>query len=916
MSNGGAQFEVLALGPGLAYFTIDFYEAGTSESKDVWRDEGKGNAIQSVTADANGVAEWYADGDYRLVVKKQSGDPIYDWPAYKITSDTATMWEGNHGLTVPPVTVNNKWQMFLEHDVDDIIKTISVNTGSGFQPIISLDTGSTVASGWANPKDYGATMNGVAEDYDAIVAAFDEYDNVIIPANSILNLNEVLRIDTTETGGNKKTLWVQGKITGKGRILAYTSFTLFGTGEINMTHLQWSTDTSQWYASGNALVQILGGDDVFIGGGLRFTGGGHGILIWPKSAMNNLEINGVYFQGDLTANGIAYAISKDDGDSFPVIGVNIHNIYCDKILGDGVGWNIGTGDKWIRIHDIHLSNISSEGAANSSYWGFGVAVAGNWPAPTYEDINYDNGVQHFEIFNIFGSSLRQLVHVEHARHFRIHHIYADDITSAYSTTSGIRPGIIRIIGSTDFRVSEVIATNSDRTIDIETGPNVPEVDPITGELGDVAWTTPCYNFSLSDIQMTNAGIIFLTHMSREEGSWVTIRDIDIKGGRIRAFGAVQSLTYDNISVVPDAGTKGFLFDYNGADFGGASLSATGNRTLQITNFVIKDTLGRGLTNLNTIIAERIIAYGNNFSIEGVDSIQYNSPARNVVGNYYNKDGLATLYGIEFEEGDVIHTGEESKVIGTPGSFNRGNDTFTVFNDRVIQSDNYNWRDKVSGGHHEMGQEITLTFASGSPLQTRVMRVTTAGSNTHLRVEDVISQGAGTAGTITATNPAAFIVSQAGLGTEGKTSFSVTASTDQGISPGQTTSVTWGTQIFDTLGEIGSNDEFKPQETGRYQINVEVRFAGINGAGLFELFLYKGNTPTDLNLSQQTLIARTSEVGSSTGNRVNLKISRLIQLNAGNVLECYVQCNGSTAETIQGGASEDMHFSGYRVMGIK
>jgi len=64
--------------------TVEFYEVGTSTPKNVWTEEAKTNAFTSYTLDANGVAELYGDGNYKIVVKDSTGATEYTFDEVKL----------------------------------------------------------------------------------------------------------------------------------------------------------------------------------------------------------------------------------------------------------------------------------------------------------------------------------------------------------------------------------------------------------------------------------------------------------------------------------------------------------------------------------------------------------------------------------------------------------------------------------------------------------------------------------------------------------------------------------------------------------------------------------------------------------------------------------------------------------------
>lgn len=159
MSNGGGKFTFFQFeaATGVPYVSCKLYHyaAGTTTDKDIWTDEAKTTAAaQPIVGDSRGIVTFYADGDYKFVLKDSSDNTLYTWDNVRITSDSATMWENNHGTAYPTAAAANIWQLFAKHTAGNVLQEIGINNGSSFVPLVSIDS---------NPK-YAADT-GVADAY-------------------------------------------------------------------------------------------------------------------------------------------------------------------------------------------------------------------------------------------------------------------------------------------------------------------------------------------------------------------------------------------------------------------------------------------------------------------------------------------------------------------------------------------------------------------------------------------------------------------------------------------------------------------------------------------------------------------------------------------------------------------------------
>jgi len=231
MSNGGAQFK--EWGPywdnsnSTIYTQIYVYAydaGGYTVAKDFWDNEDKsGGAIQSKQGGTDGTVAAYFDGDYNIRIKASDDTTIIaSFPNVKITSDTATMWEGNIGTALPSAAVANAGQLFLKRDGSDNIVGLYANDGksgsAAFQLLVALSSGVTefdvLYTGsvpFYNVKhsDYGAVGDNSADDTPKIQLAIDA---AIAAGGGIVFFPEgTYRMDSAvEIEGSNIILWGAG----------------------------------------------------------------------------------------------------------------------------------------------------------------------------------------------------------------------------------------------------------------------------------------------------------------------------------------------------------------------------------------------------------------------------------------------------------------------------------------------------------------------------------------------------------------------------------------------------------------------------------------------------------------------------------------------------------------------------------
>jgi hypothetical protein len=259
--DGGAQFKYLFLGSSYGGFTIDFYSSGTLTGKNVWVDESRSTAVQQITADANGMAIWYADGEYRMRISNSDGILLWDWPDVKITADSATMWEGNFGLSYPTASAVNRWQLFAKVSATNDFLELGINDGDGFVRINPEISASTFDSLNDVISQMGSTQCGIVVTKELTMTGA-----TVVPSTMAIR---VVKGGSINHGAY--TLTLNGSFeAGLYQVFTGTGTVTFGAGSVKEVKLAWfgtagDNVTSDSTAFNSAILSLpAGGGNILI----------------------------------------------------------------------------------------------------------------------------------------------------------------------------------------------------------------------------------------------------------------------------------------------------------------------------------------------------------------------------------------------------------------------------------------------------------------------------------------------------------------------------------------------------------------------------------------------------------------------------------------------------------------------------
>lgn len=115
-----------------ASFTVEFYAAGTSDTKNVWTEKEKTNAYTTRTLSSDGTVQVYGDGIYKIIIKDTTPTTVYTWDNMKYQATTYTVQNKSGAYTVTP----DDDLIIVDTDVEDI--TISAEAVATFERGVTI----------------------------------------------------------------------------------------------------------------------------------------------------------------------------------------------------------------------------------------------------------------------------------------------------------------------------------------------------------------------------------------------------------------------------------------------------------------------------------------------------------------------------------------------------------------------------------------------------------------------------------------------------------------------------------------------------------------------------------------------------------------------------------------------------------
>jgi hypothetical protein len=515
------------------------------------------------------------------------------------------------------------------------------------------------------------------------------------------------------------TLIVEGTLKGTGKIVVEDGLTLYGGGTISILN---SGGQSILHTGGNLFVNnITFRDNIASTTPLQ---------IQPAEDIEYVSVTNCHFKN------LVFGILRQGGagtgsGDFAIKNCIVANNTFEQFRGDAIQWNVDNVSKNLLITNNVIRDVNGVGTSNN--WGMGIGIA----SENY-DVNYENRITEVVISNNTLCNMRQAIHFEGVSNFRVTNNVIENVSDTFAPTTGLEIAGIVTYGCSNFIIDGNLLIDFEKT----------GGDVVNGIYTATGGTTPCIDYIIKNNMLINAQQT--RSFSAGAGTYVTIKDNELlEGSTLEHYGTSARLSIIGNTINSLDTTVGFKIDYDSAD-GRVSPYRTGERRMiEVFDNTVRNQHNVPYTTFLNISAESIESYNNNFQFD------YTTSNKVRANRTFYCDGQIP-YGVEFLKGDIIidYSTPARYLVTTGGSLNRSSDNYTVVDagNGVIESTgNIPWTSFASGGHHELGQAITLSNGGGSgvPLDVHVSRVYIGNSKYRMELDQAIPSAID--GTITATN---------------------------------------------------------------------------------------------------------------------------------------------------------------------
>jgi hypothetical protein len=217
MSNGGGQFTelraVTSTGAVSPLAKLYHYAEGTSNDKDIYSDEAMTTAVaQPFVSDTAGRFHFYAQGDYKFVIKTAAGATLDTWDEYHISKGQPFITDWSD--TLPAATTANKGHGYVRI-ASNILRQFAINPHDSWVNVFAanasgnqtIDSMVALSYPWYDIThgDYGAIAGEALDQTSRIQAAVDAVESA---GGGAILVNGEFQVDGTLDINNTSIIWL------------------------------------------------------------------------------------------------------------------------------------------------------------------------------------------------------------------------------------------------------------------------------------------------------------------------------------------------------------------------------------------------------------------------------------------------------------------------------------------------------------------------------------------------------------------------------------------------------------------------------------------------------------------------------------------------------------------------------------